>query len=46
VAGGYQTNGIVYWAHLQELSSPTFDVISNHMSKHLETPHGVGIRLG
>jgi hypothetical protein len=43
---GYQTFGITYWAHLQGLSSPNFGVISTHMSKHLETPHAVGIKLG
>lgn len=46
VAGGYQTIGIAYWAHLQGLISPTFGVISTHMSQHLETPHVVGIKLG
>ena len=46
MAGGYQTMEIAYWAHLQGLRSSTFVVISTHMSKHLETTHAVGIKLG
>jgi len=46
VADSYKTFGIAYWAYLQGLSSPTFGVISTHVSKHLGTPHAVGIKLG
>jgi hypothetical protein len=46
MAGSYQAFGIAYWACLQGLSSSSFGVISTHMSKHLETPHAVGIKLG
>lgn len=46
VADSYKIFRIAYWAYLQGLSSPTFGVISTHVSKHLGTPHAVGIKLG